>query len=55
MPPPPLMGIALLFYMQIMFVPHRRHIPPLYVTGSFNFIYIYDVRTSQEIALLFYM
>jgi hypothetical protein len=32
-----------------MFVPHRKHTPPLPVNGdSFDFVYVDDVRTSQE-------
>jgi hypothetical protein len=43
------MGIVLLFYISMMFVPHRKHMFPLPVNGdNFTFLYVDDVRTSQE-------
>jgi hypothetical protein len=44
------MGIALLFYMQTMFVPHRKHLwaSTACYGHSFTLLYVDDVRTSQE-------
>jgi hypothetical protein len=48
-PPRSLKVIALLFYMYMMFVPHRKHMSPQPVNGdSFTVLYVDDVRTSQE-------
>jgi hypothetical protein len=41
-PPRPVRGIALMFYKYMAFVPHRKHRPPLYVTGdSFTLFIIF--------------
>jgi inner membrane protein involved in colicin E2 resistance len=64
--PWPVTGIALLLYMYMMFIPHRKHYTSMPCYGdSFASVYVYDVRTSQEtstlpwpvtgIALLLYM
>jgi hypothetical protein len=53
-PSRPVTGIALLFYMWMIFVPHRKHAygPLQPVTGgNFTFLYVDDVRTSQEMYL----
>jgi hypothetical protein len=44
----PVTGIAVLFHMLVMYVPHRKHTPLLCYGDSFTFIYVGDVRTSQE-------
>jgi hypothetical protein len=47
MSPLSLAEIALLIYMYMMFVPHRKHMPPLSVGDSLTFLYVDDVRTSR--------
>jgi hypothetical protein len=50
-PPRPVTGIALLFYMRMAFVTHRKHMNgrPRPVYGdSFTFLYVDEGRTSQE-------
>jgi hypothetical protein len=49
MSPQSVTGTALLFYMLMMFVPHRRHISPQPLTWkALLFIYVDDIRTPQE-------
>jgi hypothetical protein len=49
-PPLPVTGMALLFYVYLMFVPHRKHLWPSTACygDSFTVLCVYDVRTSQE-------
>jgi hypothetical protein len=46
--------IALIFYMQMMFVSHRKHThwQSRPVRGYLHLLYVDDVRTSQEIHVL---
>jgi hypothetical protein len=48
-PERPVTGIALLF-MCMLFVPHRKHVrvSTACYRDSFTFLYVDDVRTSQE-------
>jgi hypothetical protein len=41
MPPQSVMGIDLLFYMYMMFIPHREHMPPQSATGRALHLLIY--------------
>jgi hypothetical protein len=49
-PPRPVTGIALLSYMHLMFVPHSKQLWACTACygDSFIFLYVDDVRTSQE-------
>jgi hypothetical protein len=51
-PARPVTGRALLLYMFVMFVPHRKHMPPQ-PANAYNFIFLYvdGVHTLQEIHL----
>jgi hypothetical protein len=41
-------GIALLFYMQVIFVPHSKHATIACQGNNFIIWYVDDLRTSQE-------
>jgi hypothetical protein len=50
----PVTAIAFLFYMSMMYRPHRKHRyePSRHVTGIALFLYVNDVRTLQETHVL---